>query len=203
MQRPSRARGGRSHFDKHFAASCACRPDAGGWETRVVAELFVLAVFPLLLAVAAGWDVASFTIPNTISAALLLAFVAYALATQMPLDAVGAHLLGGLVGLLIGFTLFAIGYVGGGDAKLFACTALWFGFSDLLLYGIFASLLGGALALVLMGARRLPLPPGLAHETWLVRLHDAKSGIPYGVALAAGALLVLPHTEIFRQALSQ
>jgi prepilin peptidase CpaA len=33
-----------------------------------------------------------------------------------------------------------------------------------------------------------------------MRLHDEKAGIPYGVALAAGALVVLPTTEMYRLA---
>jgi prepilin peptidase CpaA len=169
----------------------------------VAAELFVLAVLPMLLALAAGWDLASFTIPNGISIALLCAFALFAFAVHMAPSAIGLHLAGGVVGLVAGFALFAFGYIGGGDAKLFACTALWLGLSDLAAYALLASVAGGALALVLMGARRLPLPSFLSHETWLVRLHDAKSGVPYGVALAIGALLILPQTEIFRLAMSR
>jgi prepilin peptidase CpaA len=37
-------------------------------------------------------------------------------------------------------------------------------------------------------------------QAWIVTLHDARSGIPYGVALAAGAFILLPSTEIFRLA---
>jgi len=169
----------------------------------VAAELFVLAVLPMLLALAAGWDLASFTIPNSISVALIGAFALFAFAVHMAPSAIGLHLASGGIGLIAGFTLFAFGYIGGGDAKLFACTALWLGLSDLPAYALLASVAGGALALVLIGARRLPLPQFLSREAWLVRLHDAKSGIPYGVALAIGALLVLPQTEIFRLAVGR
>jgi prepilin peptidase CpaA len=51
---------------------------------------------------------------------------------------------------------------------------------------------------LLIGVRSLPLPPVLTEQAWIRRLHDAKGGIPYGVALAAGAFVVLPQTEIFR-----
>ena len=33
--------------------------------------------------------------------------------------------------------------------------------------------------------------------SWVARLADPKAGIPYGVALAAAALIVLPDTELF------
>jgi prepilin peptidase CpaA len=164
------------------------------------AEMLVLIALPLLLAAAAGWDIASFTIPNFLSLALLALFAVFAVAAGLPLAAVGWHLAAGLIGLSIGFTLFALGYVGGGDAKLFAAVALWLGMKDLLPYAVVASLLGGVLAFGLMLLRRLPLPVLLLRQTWLVKLHDAQSGVPYGVALAAGAFFLLPSTEIFRLA---
>jgi len=169
----------------------------------VAAEFFLLAVFPLLLAVAAGWDLASFTIPNAISVALVAAFVVFAIVLRMNPETIGIHFLAGFIALVTGFTLFALGYIGGADAKLFAGAALWIGLSDLFSYALFAAVSGGALALLLIGARKLPLPAFMMREAWIARLHDAKSGIPYGVALAAGAIVILPHTEIFRLALSQ
>jgi prepilin peptidase CpaA len=87
-----------------------------------------------------------------------------------------------------------MGWIGGGDAKLAAATALWFGFDHLLPYLFYASLLGGALTLLLLSFRTLPLPQYLAAQQWVQRLHDKKSGVPYGIALAAAALLVYPDT---------
>src|SRR5581483_5060472 len=150
----------------------------------MAAELVVVVVLPVLLALAAGWDLASFTIPNFLPLALIAAFAVFVLATGMPLPTVGYHLLAALLGLAIGFGLFAAGFVGGGDAKLFACLLLWFGFADLLDYALIASLAGGALTLVLLGLRKMPLPEGLTAQAWIARLHDPRNGIPYGVALA-------------------
>ena len=62
--------------------------------------------------------------------------------------------------------------------------------------------MGGALTLIILGMRQMPLPAPLTRQAWILRLHDAKGGIPYGVALAAGAFLILPQTEIFRLASS-
>ncbi|MBU6298804.1 MAG: prepilin peptidase [Alphaproteobacteria bacterium] len=164
------------------------------------AELLVLVVLPALLALAAGWDLGSYTIPNVLQGALIAAFVVFVFVAGMTPGMVGDHLLAGFLGLIVGFILFALGYIGGGDAKLFACVVLWLGFRDLVSYALAASLLGGALTLVLLGLRRLPLPAALARQNWLLRLHDERSGIPYGAALAAGAFVILPQTEIFRLA---
>ena len=74
-------------------------------------------------------------------------------------------------------------------------SALWFGFGHLLDYLVYASLFGGALTLLLLQFRQWPLPYPLAGQAWLTRLHDKQSGIPYGIALAIGALMVYPETE--------
>jgi len=166
----------------------------------MIAEILVIVALPLLLAVAAGWDLASFTIPNFLSVALLAVFAAFALAAGLSFSTIGWHMLAGLLGLFIGFTLFALGYVGGGDAKLFAAVVLWLGFKDLMPYALLASVFGGALTIGMIALRRWPLPAFALRQTWIVKLHDAKSGIPYGVALAAGAFILLPSTEIFRLA---
>lgn len=164
----------------------------------MTAELLVLVVLPVLLALAAGWDIASFTIPNFLQLALIAAFGVFVVATGMAPATIGGHLLAGFVGLAAGFTLFALGYIGGGDAKLFAGIVLWLGFANLLDYAMIASIMGGALTLAILGLRRVPLPAMCTRQAWILRLHDAKGGIPYGVALAAGAFFILPQTEIFR-----
>jgi prepilin peptidase CpaA len=167
----------------------------------MAAELLVIVVLPALLALAAGWDLASYTIPNRLQLALVAVFVVFVLATAMTPGMVGGHLLAGFLGLAIGFTLFALGYIGGGDAKLFAAVSLWLGFDrDLMSYMLIASILGGALTLALLALRKVPLPALLTSQSWLLRLHDERAGIPYGVALAAGAFFILPQTEIFRLA---
>jgi prepilin peptidase CpaA len=166
----------------------------------MAAELLVLFVFPLLLILAAGWDIASYTIPNFLQIALIASFIAFVAATGMAPATIGAHLLAGALGFALGFTLFALGYIGGGDAKLFACITLWFGFHNLPEYALMASILGGALTIVLIVARRLPLPTVLSGQAWILKLHDARGAIPYGVALSAGAFFILPQAEVFRMA---
>jgi prepilin peptidase CpaA len=80
------------------------------------------------------------------------------------------------------------------DAKLFAATTLWLGHEVLLTYGVITALIGGALTLGLLFWRGVPLPATLTSQGWLVRLHSAKEGVPYGIALAAAGLLVYPQT---------
>ncbi len=168
----------------------------------MIAQFLLMAVLPALLAVAAAFDLATFTIPNRLSLALAAAFVAFGLSAGLTSGAFAFHLLAGLIALVAGFALFALGYIGGGDAKLFAAAALWLGLRDLLAYTLAASVLGGLLTLTLLRLRQWPLPAGLARRGWILKLHEKSSGIPYGVALASGALVILPHAEILRLAAS-
>jgi prepilin peptidase CpaA len=108
------------------------------------------------------------------------------------------HAAAALVVLAVTFVLFARGWIGGGDAKLAAAIALWFGFEPLLPFLVYASLLGGGLTLLVLQFRRLPLPVSFAGQAWLTRLHCRDAGVPYGIALAAAALIVYPETVWMR-----
>jgi prepilin peptidase CpaA len=167
----------------------------------MIAQFLIVAVLPAMLAAAALWDLASFTIPNPLTLALAAMFGVFALTLGFSPALAGTHLLTGSAGLVIGFALFALGYIGGGDAKLYAGMALWLGAHDLVIYTLVATILGGLLTLTLLALRQLPLPAGLARQDWIIKLHDSRSGIPYGVALAAGAFVILPQSEIMRLAI--
>ncbi len=153
-----------------------------------------LLLFPALMAFAASSDLLTMTISNRLSLALAGCFFLLTLATGMGLAAIGMHVAAAALVLVIAFGFFSQGWIGGGDAKLAAATALWFGFDYLLDYLIYASLFGGALTLLLIQFRKLPLPAVLARQKWILRLHEHGGGIPYGIALAAAALVVYPKT---------
>ena len=153
-----------------------------------------LLLFPALMAFAASSDLLTMTISNRISLALAGGFLLLALVSGMSLPAIGMHLAAAALVLSIAFVCFAFGWIGGGDAKLAAATALWFGFDYLLDYLIYASLFGGVLTVLLIQFRRLPLPAPLARQAWILRLHETGGGVPYGIALAAAALTVYPKT---------
>ena len=161
----------------------------------MILDLARLLLFPALMAVAAASDLFTMTISNRVSLLLAAAFVGLALAVGMAPTDILSHLGAGALVLLIAFGCFAMGWVGGGDAKVAAAAALWFGFGHLLNYLLYASLFGGVLTIVLLQMRQWPLPYALTGQTWLLRLHAKESGIPYGIALAIGALMIYPETE--------
>ena len=163
-------------------------------------DLLILSLFPLLMAYAAASDLLSMTISNRVSLILIAGFAATAAAVGLPWHDLGMHLAAGGLVLVITFSLFAAGWIGGGDAKLAAATALWIGWDHLLDYGLVASLFGGALTLALLQFRTLPLPRFTEGLPWLLRLHHEKTGIPYGIALAAAGLVVYSDSPIWKAA---
>jgi prepilin peptidase CpaA len=162
----------------------------------------VLLIFPVLMIYAASSDLLTMRISNILVLLLVVGFFVMALIVQMPVDQMLSSLGCAAIVLVVAFTFFAFGWIGGGDAKFAAATALWLGFGLMLPYVVYSGLLGGALTLLILGFRNMPLPAVLQRIPWVDRLHDRKQGVPYGIALAAGGLLVYPQTIFFQHFLS-
>jgi prepilin peptidase CpaA len=160
----------------------------------MVIDAIRLLLFPALMAFAASSDLFTMTISNRVTLVLAAGFFALALASGMPLEQMTWHVGAAAAVLLVTFTFFTRGWIGGGDAKLAAATALWLGFDHLMAYVLYASIFGGILTLAMIRFRLMPLPKTLADQEWIKRLHRLDGGVPYGIALAAAALLIYPDT---------
>lgn len=154
-------------------------------------------IFAFVMVQAALSDLTTMEIRNTLVVFFLGSFIVLAPLAGFTGFELGLSLIGSLLVLLVGFFCFAKGWIGGGDAKLASVTALWLGFDYTIAYVVHAVLLGGLLCLILLQLRSLlpVLPPFLHNIPWLARLHAKECGVPYGIALAAAALIVFPHTH--------
>ncbi|OAN50448.1 pilus assembly protein CpaA [Paramagnetospirillum marisnigri] len=131
-------------------------------------------------------DLRAFRIPNRVP--LLLA-ASYALALAAGFDAASwpGHLGVGAAVFAVSVLLFSLGVWGGGDAKMLPAAVLWVGPGELPRFLLVMALVGGALALLALAARRVPLGPEGELRDWGRRL--AISGqVPYGVAIACAGL---------------
>jgi prepilin peptidase CpaA len=163
-------------------------------------EAATLLFFPALMVFAAISDLLTLTISNRISIALVIVFIAMALACGLPAMEIFWHLACGGAMLIFAFGLYARGWIGGGDAKLAAATAIWLGFDHLGDYAVSASILGGLLTVAIIVLRKWPLPEVLLARQWATRLHEPDTGIPYGLALATAGLILYPETAIWLSA---
>ena len=160
-------------------------------------EFLCLCVFPGAMAFAGSMDLVTMTIPNRISIFLVGAFVVLAPFVGLSTLQFAEHLATAAAMLSIGIFMFWRGWIGGGDAKIFATVALWFGFDYLGDFAVLSAMAGGVLTVTLLAFRRLPLPLVAQSQAWLVRLHHPRTGVPYGIAMAAAALMIYPTTPWF------
>ncbi len=163
--------------------------------------LVLFTIVPALIAFAAASDLLTMTISNRLCLALAALFAPFALYAGMGWADIGLQLAAGLFMLAICFGLFALGRIGGGDAKFTAAAAIWLGFDMLMPFLVLAAVFGGLLALAMIWVKRNPIPALALRAPWYARLQDEKTGIPYGVPLAAAALIALPQTAIWRLAI--
>jgi prepilin peptidase CpaA len=162
----------------------------------MLADAIRLFLFPALMAFAASSDLFTMTISNRVALILVGGFFALAFWSGMGPNDVLWHVGAALAVLSVSFVFFARGWIGGGDAKLAAATALWLGFDHLMAYLLYASIFGGLLTIAMIRFRLMPLPRALAEREWVKRLHRLDGGVPYGIALAAAALLIYPDTAL-------
>lgn len=158
-----------------------------------------LLFFPIAMAIAASSDLLTMRISNKLVLLLTAGFFIVAIAINLPLQQFAMHVLCALIVLAVAFGLFALRFIGGGDAKLAAATTLWLGFGMTLPYLAYAALFGGVLTILILVVRRIPLNPGLARFDWVARLHNKRSGIPYGIALAVAGIAVYSNSAIFER----
>jgi prepilin peptidase CpaA len=161
----------------------------------IVTATAAMAMFSFTMVHAGITDLTSYKIRNDLMLAFLLVYAALA-----PFSGFAAHEILWSVAiaaavLLCGFVLFARGWIGGGDAKLAALTALWFGADQTPAYLLYTALFGGVFTLAVVKFRERPLPASLLNRPWVARLHSRDAGIPYGVAMAMAGLVVFPQTH--------
>lgn len=107
----------------------------------------------------------------------------------------------GALAFLLSFGLFAFNILGGGDAKMIPAVALWMGPAAALPFVMYMALIGGAFALLILLVRNaMPaaLVPGAIRAPF-----EEGAGVPYGVAIAGGAILAGYATPLLSNLLMQ
>lgn len=155
------------------------------------------AIFVFALVYAGIVDLTTMRIRNGLVLALLAAYVALAPLAGFTVEEISwsAAIAVGL--LIVGFIFFACGWMGGGDAKLLAVTALWLGVDHAPAFLVYTALFGGALTFAILQLRLVGLPAFLGDRPWIARLQSDQTGVPYGVAITLAALVVFPQTHWF------
>ncbi len=165
-------------------------------------EYGLVFVFPFMMIFSSFSDLFSMNISNKVSLILIAAFVGFAFTIGMDFQTILWHFTTFALVLSIGFVLFALNIIGGGDAKLAASTALWLGWAHTGPYIVLASFIGGILTLLILKFRSGLIPEKLNKLEWVLRLHDSNNGAPYGIALGLAALFIYPLTPWMEQVIA-
>jgi len=155
--------------------------------SELAATVAVLGYVGLVFAAGIS-DILTLTVPNRFSAAIVLLYPSYVLSTSAPVDWQGAVLIA-FGATVFGFVLYALGFWGGGDAKLLGAAALWAGPDWILDFTVFTTLAGGVITIFVCLQHYLPH----IYTTGFFRFRDALprlrgTPIPYGAAIAVSAL---------------
>jgi len=146
---------------------------------------------------AAAYDALTLTIPNWISLVLIALFPLLALAVGLGWHELAWHVAIGIIALAAGIAAFALGIVGGGDAKLFAAVALYMGPLGVAPYVFAVAIAGGFLATIFMFLQLPWVQTWARHSSVLTQIVSRGVAIPYGVAIAAGGLYASTSSHLF------
>lgn len=159
-----------------------------------VMPLVLIGAYALLLVVAAVFDFFQRRIPNWTVVALVLLFIPFAWLGLTPAGW-GSSLAAFAIALLGSSTLYLLGWLGAGDSKLFSVAALFAGLGNLLLLFVATALAGGLYALAVLFIRPKSVLRGMTAKG-RAEAQTKRYGIPYGVAIAAGALVTAYLTHL-------
>ena len=160
------------------------------------------AVLTALLIIGCVTDVRSRRIPNWLVLAIAAGGLGYSFATRTPLSALRSSVGGLLLGFAIWIVFYLIGAMGAGDVKFFSAVGTWLGPSATWRAALIAALVGGVLAIFFLirerrlrrALQRMTLAAQSRSVSLMMELDapgpDARPQLPYGVALAAGSLVV-------------
>ena len=153
----------------------------------VLAPQWLALVFSALLLAAAAQDTVNLRISNIIVLLVIVAAVVAAIVVG-PTLALWQNLAVFAALLAVGTPMFAAGKLGGGDVKLLAATGLWFNLKGALWMLLDVVLAGGLVAILIIVLRSLGWSEKIRRRAVILR---PGSGIPYGIAIAAGALIAM------------
>jgi prepilin peptidase CpaA len=143
------------------------------------------------------------TIPNIyplgIFASFIIAYGAVFLLMpgDVPFFALKSNLLSFAIVFALTFVLFSLKMIGAGDSKLAAAVALWTGVKGLLPFLFFMGIMGAVLGLFALFLQKKKPVQSPKDGSWIARVQSGESAVPYGIAIAVGAVAAFVHIGYF------
>ncbi|HEX2148278.1 MAG TPA: prepilin peptidase [Pseudorhizobium sp.] len=162
----------------------------------------ILLIAPVCLFIAAVSDLFTMTIPNRIPVFLLASFAVLAPVSGLPWAEISMSVAAGAVVLAVCFGFFALNIMGGGDVKLLAASALWFGFSSALAAFIVTTALWGGMITLFVIVLRNQASRFAAIEAVVPAQILTSKKVPYGVAIGIAGMMTFWDSPIAHAALN-
>ncbi|MCF6369238.1 A24 family peptidase [Rhizobium halophilum] len=162
----------------------------------------LLIIVPVCLFIAAVSDLFTMTIPNRISVFLLASFAVLAPVSGLPWAEISMSVAAGAIVLAVCFGFFALNIMGGGDVKLLAASAVWFGFSSALAaFIVTTAFWGGVITLLVMLLRSQSSRFATIEAVVPAQILTTRK-VPYGVAIGIAGILTFWEAPIAIAALN-
>lgn len=151
-------------------------------------------LFLMIVMACALYDLVEFRIPNGLTSSLVGLFAVWIVARRLAPAEIAGHLIVGLVVLVCSAFLFRFRLLGGGDVKLLAATCLWAGPNGFLAHLLLTSLFAvGVLWFIVIARWLYTLALATVPRIGALpapRVFQRGAGIPYGIAIAASAVVL-------------
>lgn len=170
--------------------------------------VFLTCIFiAVAIGLLAAWsDIQGLTIPNWHSGVIIVSFLAafvlmHLLGHAPVFSGVKSHLLAGIIIFGITALLFGLRVMGAADSKLSTAFAFWVGIPGLPAFLFYTTLIGGVMGLasLIIGRWKPFKNPGAGG--WIARVQAGENKVPYGVAIALGALATFVKLGYFGERL--
>jgi prepilin peptidase CpaA len=157
----------------------------------------VVSIYLIFSMLAVLWyDVSRYIIPNWLVGLMLISYPVAVAMAHTGIDWKMA-LVGMTLVLVLGYIVFAMKWMGGGDIKLMTAGALWVGLENLPDFLFIVALLGGVFSIFMLVVRKLvPFIPKITKTADVPRILRDGEPIPYGVAIALGFLFMLLNGKV-------
>ena len=162
----------------------------------------ILMIPAICLFMAAVMDLFTMTIPNRLSLFLLASFAVLAPVSGLPWAEISMSFAAGAVVLAVCFGFFALNIMGGGDVKLLAASAVWFGFSAALGAFIVQTALWGGLVTLLVALIRSQADRFAVIGIVVPAPILATKKVPYGVAIGIAGIMTFWSSPIASSAMT-
>jgi len=169
---------------------------------------FLIFLFGLLVTIGmcglAAWsDFKGFRIPNIVSIVIIIAFwVAFGVTTltdqrDIIFMAMPSHIGSAALVFMVTMAMFALKMFGAGDSKFATAVAFWLGFPSLAPFIFYMTLLGGVIAAISLALKKWKPFKNPPQGGWIAKAQEGHNSVPYGIAIAGGAIIAFIYQGYF------